>query len=142
MKHLQMILFIFLFQMGAAAQLVVKVIDGDTYKIMLGEQVQHVRLQNVDAPELKQFFGETSKNAVHSLIEGHAVAVQVTGIDLYGRLIASIKIEEMRLDSLLVARGLAWVYKNYCNEKILFSCEALARSEAVGLWKCKRNIPP
>ena len=128
--------------MGAAAQLVVKVIDGDTYKIMLGEQVQHVRLQNVDSPELKQFFGETPKNAVQALIEGHAVAVQVTGIDLYGRLIASIKIEEMRLDSLLVARGLAWVYNKYCNEKILFSCEALARSEAVGLWKCKRNIPP
>ena len=142
MKYLQTILFILFFQIGASAQFVVKVIDGDTYKIMLDGKEQHVRLKNVDAPELKQFYGEQSKNAVKALIEGHAVALQVTGTDLYGRLIAKIKVDGMCLDSLLVTRGLAWVYKDYCNEKILFSCEVLAKSRAVGLWMCKRNIPP
>ena len=142
MKYLQTILFILIFQIAAPAQFVVKVIDGDTYKILLGGEVQHVRLKNVDAPELKQFFGGTAKNAVRALIEGHSVAVKVTGIDLYGRLIATIQINGMSLDSLIISRGLAWIYKDYCKDKRLLSCEALAKTKAAGLWKCSRNIPP
>ena len=107
-----------LFQIAAAAQFVIKVIDGDTYKILLAGEVQHVRLKNVDAQKLKQFFWETAKNTVKALIDGHVVAVQVTGTDLYGRLIATIKIKGRRLGSLIVRKGLAWVYKDYCNEKI------------------------
>lgn len=56
MKYLQTILLMLFFQIGAAAQFVIKVIYGDTYKILLDGEVQHVRLKNVDAPELKQFF--------------------------------------------------------------------------------------
>ena len=142
MKYLQTILLIIIFQIDANAQFVVKVIDGDTYKILLDGKLKNIRLKNVDAPELKQFFGMTSKNAVKALIEGRIVAIQIKATDLYGRLIVAIQVNGMSLDSLLIKKGLAWVYKPYCNEKKLLACEALAKSKAIGLWKCERNIPP
>ena len=142
MKYLQTILLFIIFQIDANAQFVVRVIDGDTYKILLDGKLKNVRLKNVDAPELKQFFGVTSKNAVKALIEGRRVAIQIKATDLYGRLIVAIQVDGMSLDKLLIRKGLAWVYKAYCKDKKLLLCEALAKSKAIGLWKCERNIPP
>ncbi len=58
MKHIHTLILMVAICLTANAQLVVKVIDGDTYKVLLNGKLQNIRLQNVDAPELDQYFGK------------------------------------------------------------------------------------
>ena len=48
---------------------VVGVADGDTITVLDADQVQHnIRLAGIDAPEMKQAFGNNSKEAPSSLV--------------------------------------------------------------------------
>ena len=57
------------------AQLVVQVYDGDTYKILVNGKLEIIRLENVDAPELSQYYGKFVKAGVSKLILGKIVKV-------------------------------------------------------------------
>ena len=124
------------------AQLVVKVIDGDTYKVLINGKLQNVRLQNVDAPELGQCFGKNIKDSVTILLQNKVVKVVGSKTDLYGRLIAKISIKGMSLDSLLIAKGWAWFYTKYSKQLDLKIYENIARQKGLGTWQCPEPVPP
>ena len=48
--------------------MVVKVTDGDSVKIKVGEITNTIRLLYIDAPEIKQDYGIKSKNFLEDLL--------------------------------------------------------------------------
>ena len=93
---------------------VTRVVDGDTYELLVNSQKVRVRLLNVDAPEMTQIYGSRATVLVKELLfVGRLVQLHVTATDLYGRKLGHIRlvpggVAPQRLDSLLVARGWAW----------------------------------
>jgi len=65
---------------------VIHVVDGDTFDLSDGTRV---RLQGVDAPELKQIGGRESRAYLENLIKGKEVTVRVDGMHK-GRVIGSV----------------------------------------------------
>jgi endonuclease YncB( thermonuclease family) len=143
MKYLQILFLIIISWFGVSAQLVVQVYDGDTYKILNQGKLVVVRLANVDAPELNQFYGTTVKYGVSKLILGKIVMADFAGTDRYGRTIAHILVDGKSLDSLLIANGWAWNYLQYSKSKPELSVyESMAKTSRTGMWKCLYNVPP
>ncbi len=142
MKHIHTLILMTAICFKADAQLVVKVIDGDTYKVLLNGKLQNVRLMNVDAPELDQYFGKAVKDSVTTLIEGNMIALELHSSDIYGRTLVTATYKGMSLDSLLIAKGWAWFYTSYSKNLDLKYYEAAARLKGLGLWRCEHTVPP
>ena len=142
MKYIQLLSAILLISSIACAQLVVQVFDGDTYKILDKGKFKIIRLANVDAPELNQYYGTVVKHGVSKLILARIIKIDVIGEDPYGRIIANVRVDMMSLDSLLIARGWAWHYLPYSLHPHLAVYESLAKKAKAGMWRCKHNVPP
>ncbi len=121
---------------------VVSVADGDTLTVLVDRKQVKVRLEGIDAPERSQAFGAKSKDALTELVAGKVVTVHKTGEDRYGRTLARVHLDSEEINSLMVARGFAWHYKQYSKDKTLAELEDKARSERVGLWADARPVPP
>lgn len=77
---------------------VVGVADGDTVTVLSAKNKRYkIRLQGVDAPELRQAFGRQSKKALSDLVFGQPVRVQLQGKDRYGRWLGKVLVAEPRL---------------------------------------------
>jgi len=73
---------------------VVKVSDGDTIWVLDTKKKVKVRLLGIDAPEIKQAFGEESKMILVGLIEKQNVIVVGNNKDRYGRLIGKVLLDD------------------------------------------------
>lgn len=124
------------------AQTVIKVIDGDTYKVLENGIIKTVRLANVDAPEVDQHFGKHVKDSVTKLLLLQTVQLEAQGKDLFNRTIVIFKVNGMSLDSLLISKGWAWYYSSYAHNTSLKYCEDKARLKGLGIWTCAQPIPP
>ena len=142
MKHIQTLILMAAICFTANAQLVVKVIDGDTYKVLLNGKLKNVRLVNVDAPELDQYFGIAARDSVAKLIQGFFITLKLHRSDIYGRTIVSATYKGRSLDSLLIAKGWACFYNSYSKNTDFKYCEAAARLKGLGIWKCAHPVPP
>ena len=121
---------------------VVRVVDGDTYDVLPGGVVCRVRLLGVDAPEPDQPFGHQAGDSVARLLQPERpVLLGRSGVDLYGRTLATVRLPvaggpALALDSLLVVRGWAWAW----NPRHRVAGRAAQQTAAVaarrGLWKC------
>lgn len=127
---------------GAAAQLVVSVHDADTYRVLVDARIRTVRLAHVDAPETNQYFGKVARDCVATLILRKQVQLQPVASDLYGRMVAVVRIGTIRLDSLLLVRGWGWYYASYSNLHSYALYQAAAKEQGLGLWSCEPAVPP
>ncbi len=122
---------------------VVRVKDADTFVLNSNGREITIRLGKVDAPETKQNYGLQAQRYVSALLLGKVVSYDSTGRDRYGRVIASIRVNGERLDSIEIANGWAWHYKQYDNEQMLEQLMAQAAENKVGLWQCgKEKVCP
>ena len=120
----------------------VKIIDGDTLELVIeGEQLR-VRLGQIDAPELKQAFGEQSKNNLQALCLGKIVRLQEDTKDKYGRIVGDVFCDEINVNQAQIKDGMAWVYKGYAKDKSLYLLEQNARQNRLGIWAAKNPTPP
>lgn len=142
MKQIHTLILLVALSLTVKAQLVVKVIDGDTYKVLLNGKLKNIRLQNVDAPELDQYFGKAIRDNVAKLLEGSVLLLELHSTDIYGRTLVTANYKRMSLDSLLIAKGWAWFYPKYSKELDLKIYEAAAKLKGLGLWRCEHNVPP
>lgn len=122
--------------------LVTRVVDGDTYKVLINGKVQKVQLLNIDAPEIRQYFGIEAMEYVTALIEGRMVEVTWYDLDFYDRMLVSIRVNGMSLDSLLIAKGWAVYDYKYSRDNHLSVYEADAKIKRIRLWQCANTIPP
>ncbi|WP_082762664.1 thermonuclease family protein [Aliarcobacter cryaerophilus] len=122
---------------------VVKVSDGDTVTILTSDKTQHkIRLNDIDAPEKKQNFGNKSKDNLAKYIAGKTVTVQYQKKDKYKRILGTIYYNNTDINLQQVKDGYAWVYRKYSNNQNYYKAEKLARDKRIGLWADKNPLEP
>jgi endonuclease YncB( thermonuclease family) len=123
---------------------VARVIDGDTIDI----RGTHVRLNGIDAPELKQTCeangqtyacGEQATEALIVLVGARPVKCAETGRDRYQRIIARCQVDSVDVGAWMVEHGWAVAFRKYSLEYI--SAEDRARSAKLGIWAGTFDMP-
>jgi micrococcal nuclease len=132
--------------LGAEADIAGKVVsihDGDTVTILKADKAQvKVRLNGIDAPELKQAFGAKSKAALSALVFGKPVIVHSTGLDLYGRTLGRVEAAGDDVNLQMVRDGFAWHYARYSKDAALAKAQVEAKGARRGLWIDSVPVPP
>jgi endonuclease YncB( thermonuclease family) len=128
---------------------VVGVHDGDTCTVLDAAKTQHkIRFNGIDAPELKQDFGNRSKQNLSDLIFGKTVRVHVTKKDKYNREVGVVFVEGRDANLQQIKDGFAWHYKKYAGEQFPKEREEYAKAETaaqtakLGLWADAKPTPP
>ena len=122
----------------------IKVSDGDTITISTGNDEERIiRLYGIDAPELKQEFGQESKKAASKLMFNKDVTLDVQDTDKYGRLVAKVYVGKTYVNLELIKQGMAWWYQWFApKETDLKNAELKAKEAKIGLWKEDDPTPP
>ena len=87
---------------------VIAVLDGDTLLVMRGGHPVKVRLAEVDAPEKAQPYGIASQKSLAEMVMGKQIQVASRAVDDYGRMVATVSIDELNVNHEQVRRGMAW----------------------------------
>ena len=132
----------------ASSYRVVAVSDGDTIVIepIQGGHRAKVRLHGIDAPELRQPYGQAAKTFVLNTVLYKEVDIHQAsqGTDRYGRIVAIVDVPGTGiLQELLLDAGLAWVWSKYCLD--CGEWEGLQANAArldKGLWADKKPTEP
>ena len=128
---------------------VVGVYDGDTATVLDKDKNQYkIRFDGIDAPELKQDFGQRSKQNLSDLIFGKDVTVLSSKMDKYGRTVGKVMINGTDANLHQIKSGFAWHYKKYQDEqspedrKNYAEAEIKARASNAGMWLQSNTIIP
>ena len=123
---------------------VVGVADGDTVTVLDARKKRHkIRLQGIDAPELRQAFGRQSRRALAALCQRQRARVEVLEQDVSGRSVARVQCQGVNVAQAQVRAGMAWVAPGYVRgDGGLQALERQARQRRVGLWAQPRPTPP
>ena len=125
---------------------VVRVVDGDTIRVRLGNRVEKVRYIGVNTPELHhpqrgvEPGGREAADVNHLLVSGKHVRLEfdVRERDRYGRLLAYVWVGDVMVNAELVRRGYAQVMTvppNVRYQALFLSLERAAREGGRGLWR-------
>jgi endonuclease YncB( thermonuclease family) len=135
-----------------AATLVGKVVgvsDGDTIKVLDSNKKEHkIRLMGIDAPEKKQNFGASSKQALSNYIYQREVTVEYKKKDRYQRILGKVILDKQDVCLAMINDGMAWHYKDYEKEQsktdrdLYSQAELKAREAKRGLWQDSKAIKP
>lgn len=85
---------------------VTDVIDGDTFKISVGRQVQRVRLMSVNAPEIDKCLGPEAKQKLEQLVKNKNVTLKDQFSDPYGRVMANVYVGQTHINLEMIKSGL------------------------------------
>ena len=120
--------------------------DGDTLRVVKGNQELKIRFCGIDAPELKQSLGVESRDYLRSLIDNSNGTVHLirSGMDRYGRTVADLFVptlsnpeQEIHLNSAMIEAGMAWHYEKYSDDCLdregLAIAQQLAKENRVGV---------
>lgn len=129
---------------------ITRIIDGDTYEVLVGGQLVRVRLLGVDAPESGQPFGAQASDSVRAVLQGRVVRLRRVKTDLYGRTLGYLVLPSfsaraaVALDSVLVVRGWAWAFDPERAHSQREAQQGAAQQARRGLWKCGIDVavPP
>jgi len=125
---------------------VTHVIDGDTIVIQDEHSTNKVRLAYIDAPKIKQIYGNKSKEYLTQLIYGKTVTIKPITNDKYNRIIAEIYLNGRNINLIMIREGHAWLYRKYTDDKNFYdigdNAENDAKAGKFGLWGSENFIPP
>jgi endonuclease YncB( thermonuclease family) len=116
--------------------------DGDTLTLLVGRIQHKIRLNGIDAPELRQAFGRRARQFLSALAFGKTVTVHVVDVDRYGREVGDVYVNGALVNAELVRAGMAWHYKQYSKDATLAELEIEARAAKRGLWADSNPVPP
>ncbi len=122
---------------------VVGVHDGDSITVLREDKTQvKIRLEGIDAPELKQAFGNAAKQAMSEMVFGKEVRVVSKGLDIYQRALGDIYVGETFVNLAMIEKGMAWQFWKYNKDPKLKEAQEKAREAKVGLWQDASPVPP
>ena len=124
---------------------VIRAIDGDTIEVRLDGQTEDVRYIGVDTPETVkpdtpvQCFGPEAHDFNARLVEGHDARLEFDAEhrDVYGRLLAYVRVGDEFVNAELVRRGYATTLTIPPNDKYADQFARLEReasAKGLGLW--------
>ena len=125
---------------------VVRVVDGDTIHVRIGERVERVRYIGVNAPELhhprrgEEPGGREAARVNHDLVLNRRVRLEmdVQSRDRYGRLLAYVWVGDLMVNAELVRLGYAQVMTvppNVRHQALFLKLQRDAREAGRGLWR-------
>ena len=124
---------------------VVKVVDGDTIHVKLkSNQIERIRLNQIDTPEKGQPYGREATIALREWVLDKFVTVIPKEKDKYGRIVADIQVGSINISREMIRGGFAWAYRKYLTDKSLIAVEEEAKIGKRGLWGLSgvQRIPP
>lgn len=121
---------------------VVKVADGDTITVLHDDERVKIRLSGIDAPEKAQRFGNAAERNMTDMVFGKEVRVVEQGRDRYGRAIGRVYQNDVDVSAEQIKQGMAWVYRKYSKEAVLYQLEDEAKQHRLGLWADAEPAPP
>jgi len=126
--------------------LVVGVHDGDTLSARCttpeGLQAIKVRVAEIDAPELRQPFGNRSRASLGALCMMAQATLHPQTRDRYGRLVARVECRGQDASEHQVRSGMAWVFDRYVTDRGLYAEQEKAQGQGKGLWADRHPTPP
>lgn len=151
------ILILTLFCVQYQEATVLKVIDGDTIEVLIGEKVEKIRLLGIDCPELEfgknrpekfenisterlNYWAFVARNFTKNLIEGKKVKFSYDYFsdkrDKYNRILAYVYVDGVDLGEVLIKNGLARVYveADFQKKNKYLSLQEEAKKGKVGIW--------
>lgn len=112
-----------------------RVVDGDTVRVRtLAQAPLTLRLAQIDAPESAQPWSKRSKQLLASLLAQGQICIISQSTDRYGRSVAQLYAGPIDVNREMIARGGAWAFRRYLNDRTLIAVEARARARRAGLW--------
>ncbi|WCX78433.1 thermonuclease family protein [Pseudomonas aeruginosa] len=119
---------------------VIGLADGDTFSCLTAHKDQvRVRLAEIDAPELKQPYGNRARQALSDLVFGKDVTLHIQDLDRYGRTVARVTVRNTDVNAEMVRTGAAWVYRDYLKDRSLLNLEAVAKEFKRGIWSLPKS---
>lgn len=132
---------------------VLRVFDGDTLLIRVEGVEEHVRLREIDAPEVtnrrqkgQEPWGGRAKHYLQGIIQGKRVRLEIEDHDVrdkYHRILAYVFFDGLMINRAMVQSGNAFYYPSPGPGKysrILESAEMDARRKGVGIWDRKNGL--
>jgi len=132
---------------------VLKVFDGDTILVRVQGQEEHVRLREIDAPEIthrkkagQEPWGRRARDFAKSLVEKKTVRMELEERDerdKYSRLLAYVFLNHTFVNREMISSGNAFFYPGtYRGERAaeLQAAEEVARGKGLGVWDKKRGL--
>jgi len=118
--------------------------DGDTIRVLRGDQRITVRLACIDAPEMAQSpWGVQSRRYLAQRLPlGSWVNIRPQALDRYGRTVAEV-IGELNLNLVMVEDGQAFAYRRYlaqCDAAAYLEAEFRASRHRYGVWQQSGGI--
>ena len=115
--------------------LVTEVHDGDSLTLVRGKVTHKIRLESIDAPELKQFYGYESRNSLRLMALNKKATAVCSTKDMYERDVCTVFVDKTDINSLQVEHGMAWAYLHYAPKGTpLKDIQDQARIAKLGLW--------
>lgn len=114
---------------------VVGVHDGDTITVLTPYMEElKIRLGEIDAPELKQPYGQKAKQMLSDMVFGKEVVIIKTDRDRYGRTVGRVYLGEEDINRAMAAQGGAWAYLQYLSDNAILEAQNTAQSQKIGVW--------
>ncbi len=122
---------------------VASVIDGDTIKVHIDDDIESVRLVGIDAPETFNCYGDEAKQALTSILEGQKVRLEKDELqgdrDKYDRLLRFVFLEDgTPVSEKLLRDGLVFeklfTSKPHKYHDAFVKAQEEAKSAQRGLW--------
>ena len=123
--------------------------DGDTLRVIKGNEELKIRFCGIDAPEKAQTLGIESRDYLRSLVAFSKDQVYLTPIerDRYGRTVAELfDTNGNFLNAEMVKAGLAYHYQRYSgncpHKQDIVVAEKTAQKSKLGVWGNNNSQPP
>jgi len=126
---------------------VVRVVDGDSLMLDVRGARYRVELDDIDAPELNQPWGQAARRKLEQSLTGRFVVVQWRAIPANGQVQGRLLSRGHDVGLELLRDGLAWCTLGPVTlvpdqNRLYRDAEAAARAERLGLWSDDSPIPP
>lgn len=113
--------------------------DGDTVNVIADNNKKvKIRLFGIDAPEIKQAFGEESRLCLENMIKNKSIYFiprdKKKSTDKYGRTVAVLFDGEKNINLEMIKKGCAWNYTQYNKSLFGFFAQISAKNSKSGLW--------
>ncbi len=112
---------------------VIEILDGDSFVI---PPDQIVRLDYLNAPELKYCLGEEAKDKLEELIAGKYVRIANPSKDSFKRIMAEVYADDVFVNEIMVGEGYAKYQRSSGGEKrdLIKQLSRAAKEKQIGVW--------